>query len=115
MSAPELSIKLKLWAARSRWGGIFVRSQWIDFIKPDEKRAPVLSDLARATNLQPGPFKDRYSHSRGSASTTGRHPDLLFRSECPRAYIYIRGEFPEGAKILERAIEEARQHNFLGR
>jgi NADH-quinone oxidoreductase subunit F len=31
------------------------------------------------------------------------------------AYIYIRGEFPEGAKILERAIEEARQHNFLGK
>src|SRR5678815_3313985 len=30
------------------------------------------------------------------------------------AYIYIRGEFPEGAKILERAIEEARKNNFLG-
>jgi NADH-quinone oxidoreductase subunit F len=27
----------------------------------------------------------------------------------------MRGEFPEGAKILERAIEEARQHNFLGK
>jgi NADH-quinone oxidoreductase subunit F len=31
------------------------------------------------------------------------------------AYIYVRGEFPEGAKILERAIEDARQHNFLGK
>src|SRR2546421_8230102 len=31
------------------------------------------------------------------------------------AYIYIRGEFPEGAKILERAIEEARKHRFLGK
>src|SRR5205823_10846268 len=31
------------------------------------------------------------------------------------AYSYIRGEFPEGAKILERAIEEARKHNFLGK
>jgi NADH-quinone oxidoreductase subunit F len=31
------------------------------------------------------------------------------------AYIYIRGEFPEGARILERAIEEARQRNFLGK
>src|SRR5207249_10159373 len=30
-------------------------------------------------------------------------------------YIYIRGEFPEGARILERAIEEAREHNFLGK
>src|SRR5207248_241852 len=31
------------------------------------------------------------------------------------AYISVRGEFPEGARILERAIEEARQHNFLGK
>jgi NADH-quinone oxidoreductase subunit F len=31
------------------------------------------------------------------------------------AYIYIRGEFTEGARILERALEEARQHGFLGR
>src|SRR6185503_15119943 len=31
------------------------------------------------------------------------------------AYIYIRGEFVEGAKILQRAIREARDKNFLGR
>ena len=30
------------------------------------------------------------------------------------AFIYIRGEFFEGYKILERAIEEARDKNFLG-
>src|SRR5213079_1512928 len=27
----------------------------------------------------------------------------------------IRGELPEGAKILERAVEEARENNFLGK
>ncbi len=31
------------------------------------------------------------------------------------AYIYIRGEFAQGARILERAIEEARAANFLGK
>jgi NADH-quinone oxidoreductase subunit F len=31
------------------------------------------------------------------------------------AYIYIRGEFPEGAKILERALAEAKEHGFLGK
>src|SRR5436305_13350187 len=31
------------------------------------------------------------------------------------AYIYIRGECPVGARDLERAIEEARQRNFLGK
>src|SRR5436853_4112725 len=31
------------------------------------------------------------------------------------AYIYIRGEFIEGARILERALKEARAQNFLGK
>jgi hypothetical protein len=31
------------------------------------------------------------------------------------AYIYIRGEFPEGAQILEKALAEARAKGFLGR
>ena len=31
------------------------------------------------------------------------------------AYIYIRGEFPEGAKILERALAEAKTYGFLGK
>ena len=31
------------------------------------------------------------------------------------AYIYIREEFPEAAKILVRALDEARKKNFLGK
>ena len=31
------------------------------------------------------------------------------------AYIYIREEFPEGAQILETAIEEAHKKGFLGK
>src|SRR3989442_9374926 len=31
------------------------------------------------------------------------------------AYIYIRGEFVEGAKILNRALKEARAKNLLGK
>jgi NADH-quinone oxidoreductase subunit F len=31
------------------------------------------------------------------------------------AYLYIRGEFPEGAQILEKALAEARTAGFLGK
>src|SRR5438270_10231967 len=31
------------------------------------------------------------------------------------AYIYIRGEFVEGAKVLNRALAEARARNLLGK
>ena len=38
-----------------------------------------------------------------------------FANDVKLAYIYIRGEFPEGAQNLERALKEARAKNFLGK
>ena len=37
-----------------------------------------------------------------------------YANEVKLAYIYIRGEFVEGARILNRALAEARAQNFLG-
>ena len=63
-----------------------------------------------------GHFQGSLHHSPGSAPVDRGHVDqLLGRSNVHTAYIYIRGEFPEGAKILERAIEEARARNLLGK
>jgi NADH-quinone oxidoreductase subunit F len=38
-----------------------------------------------------------------------------FANDVHLAYIYIRGEFVEGAKILDRALKEAREKGFLGK
>ena len=37
-----------------------------------------------------------------------------FANNVKQAYIYIRGEFPIGARILEQAIAEAKKANFVG-
>jgi len=37
-----------------------------------------------------------------------------FANNVKQAYIYIRGEMPHGARILEKAIQEAREKNFVG-
>ena len=37
-----------------------------------------------------------------------------FANNVKQAYIYIRGEFPHGAKILEKAIAEARAAHLVG-
>ena len=37
-----------------------------------------------------------------------------FAIQAKLAFIYIRGEFFQGYRILEQAIEEARAKNFLG-
>jgi NADH-quinone oxidoreductase subunit F len=38
-----------------------------------------------------------------------------YANDAHLAYIYIRGEFVEGAKILNRALQEARAKHFLGK
>src|SRR5579871_5138664 len=38
-----------------------------------------------------------------------------FANDVKLAYIYIRGEMPHGAKLLNQALKEARAKNFLGR
>jgi NADH-quinone oxidoreductase subunit F len=38
-----------------------------------------------------------------------------FANDVKLAYIYIRGEMPEGAKLLNKALKEARAKNFLGK
>src|SRR6267143_1767626 len=38
-----------------------------------------------------------------------------YANDVKLAYIYIRGEFPDGARILNRALKEARAKGFLGK
>src|SRR2546428_476263 len=38
-----------------------------------------------------------------------------FANDVKLAYIYIRGEMPKGAKLLNAALKEARAKNFLGK
>src|SRR2546422_1754971 len=38
-----------------------------------------------------------------------------YANEVKLGYIYIRGEFPEGARILNRALEEARNNGLCGK
>jgi NADH-quinone oxidoreductase subunit F len=83
------------------------------FIKPDEKRPVYL--ICNADESEPGTFKDRYIIHEDPHQLLEGMLISCYALNAHTAYIYIRGEFPEGAKILESAIEEARQHNFLGK
>jgi len=38
-----------------------------------------------------------------------------YANDVKLAYIYIRGEFPDGARLLDRALAQARARNFLGK
>ncbi|PYL14685.1 MAG: NADH-quinone oxidoreductase subunit NuoF, partial [Verrucomicrobia bacterium] len=113
MPRSEIVDKVKNSGLRGRGGAGFPCGVKWSFIRPDEKKPVYL--ICNADESEPGTFKDRYIIHEDPHQLLEGILISCFALNARTAYIYIRGEFPEGAKILERAIEQAREHNFLGR
>ena len=113
LSRADIVNKVKNSGLRGRGGAGFSCGLKWSFIKPDEKRPVYL--ICNADESEPGTFKDRYIIHEDPHQLLEGILISCYALNARTAYIYIRGEFPEGAKILERAIEEARTHNFLGK
>ena len=71
--------------------------------------------ICNADESEPGTFKDRYIMHQDPHQLIEGMVISCFAVQANLAYIYIRGEFPEGAEILEKALAEARAKNFLGK
>ncbi len=71
--------------------------------------------ICNADESEPGTFKDRYIIHQDPHQLIEGMIISCFAVGANLAYIYIRGEFPEGAQILEKALAEARAKNFLGK
>jgi NADH-quinone oxidoreductase subunit F len=113
MSRTAIVNEVKTSGLRGRGGAGFPCGVKWSFIKSDEKRPVYL--ICNADESEPGTFKDRYIIHEDPHQLLEGIAISCFALNAKAAYIYIRGEFPKGAKILERAIEEAREHNFLGK
>ena len=113
LSRDDIVNKVKNSGLRGRGGAGFSCGLKWSFIKPDEKRPVYL--ICNADESEPGTFKDRYIIHEDPHQLLEGILISCYALNARTAYIYIRGEFPAGAKILERAIEEARTHNFLGK
>ncbi len=113
MSRADIVNEVKTSGLRGRGGAGFPCGVKWGFIKPDEKKPIYL--ICNADESEPGTFKDRYIIHQDPHQLIEGMLISAFALGVKTAYIYIRGEFPEGAKILERAIEEARAKNLLGK
>ncbi len=113
MSKIDIVSEVKTSGLRGRGGAGFPCGVKWSFIKQDEKKPIYL--ICNADESEPGTFKDRYIIHEDPHQLLEGILISCYALNARTAYIYIRGEFPEGAKILERAIEEARAHNFLGK
>ena len=113
MSRIDIVNEVKISGLRGRGGAGFPCGVKWSFIKPDEKKPVYL--IANADESEPGTFKDRYIIHQDPHQLLEGILISCFALNAHIAYIYIRGEFPEGARILERAIKAARAKNFLGK
>jgi NADH-quinone oxidoreductase subunit F len=81
----------------------------------DRKSGKPIYLICNADESEPGTFKDRQIIHKDPHQLLEGMILSCWANDVKLAYIYIRGEFVEGARILDRALGEARAKNFLGR
>ncbi|MST00899.1 MAG: NADH-quinone oxidoreductase subunit NuoF [Pedosphaera sp.] len=81
----------------------------------DRKSAKPIYLICNADESEPGTFKDRQILHKDPHQLIEGMIISCFANAVKLAYIYIRGEFPQGAKLLNKALAEARAKNFLGK
>jgi NADH-quinone oxidoreductase subunit F len=113
LSPDQVTEEVKKSGLRGRGGAGFPTGMKWSFLAKPEGVPRYL--VVNADESEPGTFKDRYLME--------FIPHLLIEGMITssyalgsnRSYIYIRGEYAWITHILEQAIEEARQHGWLGK
>ncbi|MDA7922528.1 NADH-quinone oxidoreductase subunit NuoF [Verrucomicrobiales bacterium] len=109
----EVTDEVKKAGLRGRGGAGFPAGVKWGFIPPTNEKPVYL--ICNADESEPGTFKDRYIIHQDPHQLIEGMAISCFAVGAKLAYIYIREEFPEGAAILETAIEEAHKKGFLGK
>ena len=112
MAPADIVNEVKTSGLRGRGGAGFPCGVKWGFIKPGGAKPAYL--ICNADESEPGTFKDRYIIHQDPHQLLEGMIISCFAVGAKLAYLYVRGEFPEGAKILEKALAEARERGFLG-
>src|SRR3954469_22449678 len=114
MTGPEqIREEVRLAGVRGRGGGGFSCALKWSFV--DRKSGKPIYLICNADESEPGTFKDKQILYKDPHQMIEGMIISCFANDVHLAYIYIRGEFVDGAKILNRALKEARAKNFLGK
>ena len=107
---------MKASGLRGRGGAGFPCGMKWTFVPPKEKRGekPVYL-LCNADESEPGTFKDRVLIEEDPHQVLEGILLSSFALEVKHAYIYIRGEMWQGARILNEAIAEAEAAGLIGK
>src|ERR1043166_2399395 len=114
LSGPEqLREEVRISGLRGRGGAGFSCGLKWSFV--DRKSGKPIYLICNADESEPGTFKDKQIIYKDPHQMVEGMIIACYANDVHLAYIYIRGEFVEGAKILNRALQDARARSFLGK
>src|SRR5437762_6897521 len=114
MTGPEqIREEVRLAGLRGRGGAGFSCGLKWSFV--DRKSGKPIYLICNADESEPGTFKDKQLIYKDPHQMIEGMIIACYANDVHLAYIYIRGEFTEGAKILNGALKECRAKNFLGK
>ena len=113
MKPDEIIEEVKKAGLRGRGGAGFPTGVKWGFIQRDSKKPIYL--CCNADESEPGSFKDREILERDPHQMLEGIIIGCYTINSHKSYIYIRGEMPYGASIIEGAIREAYEKGYLGK
>ena len=109
----QIRDEVKISGLRGRGGAGFSCGLKWSFV--DRKSGKPIYLICNADESEPGTFKDRQIIYKDPHQLLEGMIISCFANDVRLAYIYIRGEMTDGARLLNRALTEARARNFLGK
>ncbi len=113
MPPEEITNLVKAANLRGRGGAGFPAGIKWSFIKRDDGKPHYI--VVNGDESEPGTFKDRYILHNDPHQLVEGLLIAAYAVNVKLAYIYIRCEFPEAAKIVWNAIKEAKAKGFVGK
>src|SRR5690242_5425402 len=111
--AEQVREEVRLAGLRGRGGAGFSCGLKWSFV--DRKSGKPIYLICNADESEPGTFKDKQILYKDPHQMIEGMIISCYANDVHLAYLYIRGEFAEGARILNRALKEARDKNLLGK
>lgn len=109
----QLRNEVKTSGLRGRGGAGFSTGMKWSFINHNCGKPIYL--VCNCDESEPGTFKDRQIVHKDPHQLIEGIVISCYANEVHQAYIYMRGEFDQGAQIVNRALQEARDNGFLGK
>ncbi len=113
MTPAEVVEEVKAAKLRGRGGAGFATGMKWDFASQNKTKPKFI--ICNADEGEPGTFKDRVFIDFDPHGILEGMAIAARAVDADHGYIYIRGEYPEGARILEGAIKEAEDRGYLGK